>query len=254
MSSIIFKGTVGDEADIQFRAIDCSTGLGVELDFDSSLQLKFYDNDGTVIVFTGTTTSTPAVQEDSDAGGFFYFLEDIDTTGWLPGLVRMEADAKIDGDDMPTSIKYVMDLSPGVSGILYCSIQDVKNELPSSIPSTITDTYISVKIDEASREIDDWLFAKPGLLYTIPFQALPDTPGTIRHLTCKLTVYNILMKAIMLDRGKKKQGVSTRRTEVYETLGKLIPKGGMQPQIILADAGVVQPEQMYVGELEEPPR
>ncbi|GAG44619.1 unnamed protein product, partial [marine sediment metagenome] len=90
------------------------------------LYWEFYDS-GSVLKFTATTISDPAITQDSDIDGDFMKVIDIPLSGWALGIATVQAFAKKDGQEigpypMLASVFQVVETLVG-----YCSVADVVN-------------------------------------------------------------------------------------------------------------------------------
>jgi hypothetical protein len=69
-------------------------------DWDSTLSVKFYDNDD-VLQFTATTISTPALVKGTDTDGNSYvYVTDLELSNYASGIAYVEVTAKIDAEDI----------------------------------------------------------------------------------------------------------------------------------------------------------
>lgn len=251
MSSTIVTGKrVSELITVSFRFTDLVTGLGLQVDQDDDFIAEFYSGDGTTVNFTGTspaatTPSVPAIVESNDAGGFLYTLTNVDTTGFSPGLLRVELTANIESDPLQASPLpiYTHILAAILNRTLYCTVQDIKDEGPSELPSSWTDSLMTRYIQLASQECDDHLFANKGNLYRglLPFPSAPDTPILLQKACCYLTLGDLFDRMRTLDRMPMDKesnivtaGQSWRGKGMKILLGLAPPKGA--PTIKLSDA------------------
>jgi len=244
MSTIVTGKRVSQLITVVFRFTDIVTGLGLQVDQDDDFIAEFFSGDGTTVNFTGTSPSAtapsvPAIVESSDVGGFLYTLTNVDTTGFTPGLLRVELTANIEGDPILSSPLpiYTHNLAAILNRTLYCTIQDIKDEGPSDLPSSWTDTLITRYIQFASQECDDHLLSNKGNLYRglMPFKSAPDTPITLQKAACYLTLGDLFERMRTLDR-QSLQGSETGQGRELQTPGMSWRSKGLKILMALAPA------------------
>jgi phage gp36-like protein len=78
----------------------------------------------------------------------------------------------------------------------YCTLDDIKKQLPESVITSLTDDAMTGSVDEAvvaeaiadaDAEIDAWV----GGRYTLPFNPVPDV---IRKVSTDIAIYNLFSR------------------------------------------------------------
>jgi hypothetical protein len=114
--------------DFGFYAIRYYDAIGNVIlpDWDGTLIWEFRDS-ASVLQFTGTTSSSPALVQDNDSDGDFVKVIDIPLTGWALGFVTVTAYAKknaVNVEPYPM-LATAFEITEQVDG--YCTPTDVIN-------------------------------------------------------------------------------------------------------------------------------
>lgn len=166
-----------------------------------------------------------------------YRINDIPLGAYKLGPVTAEITATLDDEPLPASptiddCVFIVGSGPSTTN-LYCSVQDVRDEIAFKLPDGTTDAVIERKIRETMAWIDSRLRSGD---YSPPFpftSDVPPTPRLVQHMTCEGAVESTLVHAALI--GKDAMNRQGPRTEwVQQMLDDLNPKKG-NPIAFLTD-------------------
>jgi phage gp36-like protein len=192
--SVLPKYQQGGQARFSFRI---ANGLGsfCEPDWEEpDLRVEFYDGAGG-LKFTATKTNSPALAAAGDAQGAFLYVEGIELSDFSLGICDAHIYGKVNGEQVfpyPTVLEAFEVIAGTGAEPVYSITEKVKAELPSELPSQLTDSIIAQYLHDASRRIDAALAES----YPTPFPGIeqdPATPAMIERLCRKLAIADCLI-------------------------------------------------------------
>ncbi len=216
-------------------------------DWDESCYVEFRDSEDQ-LKFTATSISTPALIKAVDGNGNkFVYVQGIDLSDFALGNVEAGVYAKVEGVNIephPTLIPAAFTVVPAIGQApLYTTVDRVIDELPGSLPESLSTEKLTRYIYDAARYIDAHLAS----VYSVPFAGIGDatpTPALIERICRKLAAHDCLSFIGMI--GDQSPGL----WHYKQAMGLLKTLCGDSGRLPAVQVGELDIQPLYIAEIE----